>query len=200
MSSFKSLIMSVAGTFALAIAAGATASNYNPDNLQQTQIEYIAQICQATMGLKPSEPPVSGVHPGMPHLDTYVSHYQGCIASLSDSIQQASDAQIARQADSDCRAKGLQSDSPELAMCVLTTANGNAGSGLAHVSGPLPSSQTSSMTASHVGSFFYASPHETRLREQNACAQLGLEPYRDDFSHCVKSLETTFFVIDNPLD
>ncbi len=192
------IVILLAATAGFGVAACASAGPYNPDSLPSDQVVRIAQICETTMGLKPSEPPVSGVHPGTPHLDTYVSHYQGCIASLSDSVQSMSDAGSARRADAECRAKGLQSDSAELALCVLTTASAEATSGGAPVSATVAATANGRMTP--VGSFFYASPRETRRREQIACAELGLEPFGDEFAHCVTNLQTTFFAIDNPLD
>jgi hypothetical protein len=191
-------IMTIAATFGVGITACVAAGTYNPDKLGNEQVARIAQICETTMGLKPSEPPVSGVHPGTPHLDTYVSHYQGCIASLSDTVQRASDIGAVHRADADCRANGLQSESSELAMCILTAARDYAATGSAPVT--TRSSPAENVTATRVGSFFYASPEETLNREQNACALLGLAPFGDEFAHCVKGLQTTFFAIDNPLD
>jgi hypothetical protein len=51
-----------------------------------------------------------------------------------------------------------------------------------------------------VGSFFYASAHETARREQQACASLGFEPPYGQFASCVKRLQDTFFAIDNPVE
>jgi hypothetical protein len=179
-------------------SAHASAAAYNPDNLPNGQAERLGQICQTVLGLRPSEPSVPGIHPGTPHLDPNVSHYQGCIASLSDAVQRIGDAGIARRADADCRAKGLRPDSSELAICVLQTAKSYAAEKPASDVSQVPNS--TEPAGQKVRSFFYASPRELLQREQVACAQLGLEPGKDEFSRCVKGLETTFFAIDNPLD
>jgi hypothetical protein len=179
--------------------ACASAGSYNPDNLSADQGGHIAQICQVVMGLKPSEPPISALHPGTPHLDPDVSHYQGCIASLSDSVQSVNDAHAARQADTDCRARGLQDGSSELAVCVLQSANANASHPPVMPASSAPV-RLESEIATSVKSFNYASAHETVRREQLACASLGLEPPGGDFARCVRNLHTTFFAIDNPLD
>jgi hypothetical protein len=181
------------------IPACAATGPYNPDNLGTDQVAKIANICQTTMGLSPKDRPVLGIYMGSPHLKGEVSHYQACIASLSDSVQSVSEAQAASQAHQDCRARGFQSNSPELAECVLQSfrARSNVASTQAH----------SLMVASHseeketrsVKSFFYASPRETRRREEMACAQLGLEPPYGAFASCVELLQDNFYAMDNPI-
>jgi hypothetical protein len=190
----------ISGIAACMFAGGcASAAIYNPDSLATAQIGKIATICRTVMGLNPNEPPVAGLHPGTPHLDPGVSHYQGCIASLSDSLESVLDSRAAKQADADCRNKGLQSGSSELTVCILQTAvtNPNGTAAEAKKSAPLLSEEATKLI--QVGSFSYASARETLRRERLACAQLGLEP-GGGFARCVKNLETTFFAIDNPLD
>ncbi len=146
------------------------------------------------MGLQPSERPVWGTH-----ADTNValgtSHFQGCVTSLSDSLQQVGTADAAAQADQDCRAKGFAPNSPELAVCVLQALNTKTSVATA----PAQTSAAPARTFA-VGSFFYASPRETVRREQLACAQLGLEPPGALFARCVQGLQQTFFTIDNPVE
>lgn len=143
------------------VGCAVASSDYNPDSLPKEQVERIAQICQNVMGLNPSEPPVSGVHPGTPHLDPNVSHYQGCVASLSDSAQRRSDASAARQARLNCRAQGLEPDSPELALCVLRRAESYSASaastgGTSKASPEIDTPETASTSN--------AAPHETLHR------------------------------------
>ncbi len=93
-------------------ACATTTRPYNPDHLGDAQVSRIAGICQTTLGLSPKESPVLGVYLGSPHLDAQVSHYQACIASLSDSVRHVADAAAADQADQDCRARGLGPAAP----------------------------------------------------------------------------------------
>jgi hypothetical protein len=79
-------------------ACAATGGIYNPDHLGDDQAIQIANICQWTLGLYPEEGPVFGVYLGNPHLEPEVSHYQACIASLSDSVQAVTDSATATQA------------------------------------------------------------------------------------------------------
>jgi hypothetical protein len=186
-------------------AACASAAPYNPDNLGSAQIARVAGICQFVMGLRPSERPVWGTHLGDLHLAIGASHYQGCVTSLSDSLQQAGTADAAAQADQDCRARGFAAHTPGLAVCVLQALD--ARTSVTVTSASAAQTQTTAAAPNgapartvQVGSFFYASPRETSRREQLACAQLGLEPPGALFAHCVQGLRSTFFAIDNPVE
>jgi len=179
-------------------ACASTASVYNPDHLRDDQAGTIANICQGTLGLNPKESPVLGVYMGSPHLDAQVSHYQACIASLSDSVQRVTDAATAGQADQECRARGFGSGSPALAECVLDRLHDERNSISASTS-PAGAITAADSLQHPVGSFFYASAGETRRREELACAQLGLEPPNGHFADCVKLLNDNFYAIDNPI-
>ena len=181
------------------LAACAAEPTYNPDNLPAGQFTRVADICQNVMGLSPNERLEGGYWMGNDRLDYWTSHYRGCIVSLSDSLQNAMDDEATRQADADCRAKGYQPGSPDLALCVLHSVNSH--------SKPAPAQATSGQvslvseqlpTAS--GSFLYASPHENARREEVACAALGLEPSHGAFKSCVKGLNDTFYSIDHPIN
>lgn len=177
------------------MAACATPAPYNPDDFGGARLAQISAICQSVMGLQPSERPQWGLHPGDLHLDPGVSHYQGCIASLSDSLQRAEAARAATLADRSCRSKGLAPSSAALAVCVLQSP------GLpASAANTMPGAGPATARLTRVGSFLYASPREALHREQLACARLGLEPPGELFTGCVKSLRDTFFAIDNPVE
>jgi hypothetical protein len=49
------------------------------------------------------------------------------------------------------------------------------------------------------GTLFYATPQETRRREEEACTAVGIEPPGDAFQACVNDLEDTFHAIDTPI-
>jgi hypothetical protein len=195
----KSLyITASACALAGASAVGCASAPYNPDHLRATELSRVAGICQSVMGLSPEERPVGGNWLGNDRLDYWTSHYDGCVLSLSDSLQSAASSEGAQQAEADCRAKGLPNGSPDLALCVLQAIS----------SRPEPTgSRESVATATPVsaqfaatGSYYRASPHETARREQVACAALGLSPARDAFKSCVRSLNDTFYSIDHPID
>lgn len=179
-------------------ACATTTRPYNPDHLGDAQVSRIAGICQTTLGLSPKESPVLGVYLGSPHLDAQVSHYQACIASLSDSVRHVADAAAADQADQDCRARGLGPGSPALAECVLDRLHDD-GRSAAAAAAPMAAVTAPDGIRHPVGSFFYASARESRHREELACAQLGLEPPNGHFADCVKLLQDNFYAIDNPI-
>ncbi len=182
------------------IAACAAGAPYNPDALAADQISRVTEICQNVMGLSPRDRPVPGLYRGTPHLVGEVSHYQACIASLSDSLRGVNDAELARQAHEACRARGFAPSSPELAECVLQSV-ASAPNRAAAQAAPAPLSRHAVVAQTgSVGSFFYASAHESLRREQLACARLGFEPPLAAFASCVKGLQDTFFAIDNPVD
>jgi hypothetical protein len=180
----------------LGISACAAASPaFNPDGLQEAQLSRVTEVCQNVMGLSPSERLIGGYWMGDSRLDYWTSRYRGCVTSLSDSVQAAGDTQAKQQADSECRAKGYATGSPDLALCVLQTARQTQNAGGTQTTGqhnaePLP-------TAS--GSLFYASAGERRRREELACAATGIDPAGDAFKACVNDLQRTFHAIDTPI-
>jgi hypothetical protein len=190
------LIITACATVLVSTAACATTSSvFNPDGLADAQLDRVTDVCQTVLGLSPKEPLTGGEWSAAgDHLDYWTSHYRGCVTSLSDSVVRISDSQATSQADRDCRARGYASGSPDLALCVLESQDRMR-------STPSASTTTSATLPlpAATGSFFYARPTDTRRREQIACAALGLEPQGGDFTGCVKSLDDTFFAIDNPI-
>jgi hypothetical protein len=158
----------------------------------------VAGICQNVLGLSATERLTGGNWLGNDKLDYWTSHYRGCLASLSDSQQGASDSAVVQQAEDRCRAKGLQPGSPDLALCVLQSANEH----------PEPAASQATATAQVTpgeptaapGSFYFASTSEIARRERVACAALGLSPAQAEFKGCVQQLRATFYAIDHPID
>jgi hypothetical protein len=177
----------------------ATPPAYNPDQLGPGALASVAGICQNVMGLSPTERLTGGNWLGNDKLDYWTSHYKGCIVSLSDSLQNVRDTEVVQQAEERCRAKGLLSGSPDLALCVLQTANAHPEptESQAAAAGQTPVSEKFAAAA---GSYYFASPHETARREQVACAALGLSPAETGFKSCVQQLSATFYSIDHPID
>lgn len=194
------LLLSVAaGVLVLSsLTACAAEPTYNPDNLGTGQFARVASICQNVMGLSPNERLEGGYWMGNDRLDYWTSHYRGCIVSLSDSLQNAADTEETQQADADCRAKGYQHGSPDLALCVLRSVNSRPSP--APVQTAAVATPVSEKLPTASGSFLYASPHENARREEVACAALGLEPSHGAFKSCVKGLSDTFYSIDHPIN
>jgi hypothetical protein len=157
----------------------------------------VAAICQNVMGLSPGERLRGGNWLGNDKLDYWTSYYRGCLTSLSESVQDVRDTQVVQQAEERCRTRGLLPGSPDLALCVLQTANER----------PQPTdSQTTEKGETSViaksaaaGSFYFASPSEAIRREQISCAALGLSPAQAEFKSCVQQLKATFYAIDHPI-
>jgi hypothetical protein len=179
-------------------ACAAATPAFNPDDLQESQLSRVAQVCQSVMGLSPSERLIGGNWMGDSRLDYWTSRYRGCMTSLSDSVQSVSDNQVKQQADRACRAKGYADGSPDLALCVLQSARQNPGTDSAQQRPVSQPGAEALPTAS--GSLFYASAHERRQREELACAAVGIEPTGDAFKACVSDLQKTFHAIDTPID
>ncbi len=182
----------------MSIVACASAAPFNPDQLGAGQADRVASICQNVMGLDPSEPLVWGIHTGVQNLDTWTSHFRGCVFSLSNSLASVNSQQAASQAEQACRAKGLEPGSPDLAVCVLRSAESAPNS--AATSAAAASSPPDRGLTPTAGSFFRASTRQLSQREQLACAELGLEPASGPFESCVSNLKATFFAIDNPVN
>jgi hypothetical protein len=135
---------------------------------------------------------------GNDRLDYWTSKYRGCVVSLSDSLQNATDNQVTQQADVDCRAKGYATGSPDLALCVLRSVNSHPNPAPAQ-SAAAAATPVSEKLPTASGSYTYASPHENARREEVACAALGFEPSHGAFKSCVKGLSDTFYAIDHPI-
>ncbi|MEA3180634.1 MAG: hypothetical protein QOI59_4157 [Gammaproteobacteria bacterium] len=199
MSSRKTLL-SMAAMCAMAcagIVACATHSPYNPAHLSEAQYTKVAGICQNVMGLSPSEPQTGGYWRGNDQLGYFTSHYRGCIVGLSDSLQLVDGSLVMQHAENDCRAKGFRTGSPDLALCVLQTAQSQ--SEPTPVEGSAAAATAVSVKLPTAGSYYRASPQEAVRREQMACAALGLDPAKEAFDRCVKKLDDTFYDIDNPI-
>lgn len=196
-SKFSAAVVCWSG-FACLVGCASTVP-YDPDHLGAAQIARISDICQTTMGLSPKESPVLGIYLGSPHLDREVSHYEVCIASLSDSLLSVAQEEAASKAHQECLAKGLPLGSADLAVCVLERVKVNSVMSSASDSSQAVRSENSAYEPRAVRSFFYASPRETRRREEKACARLGLEPPYGAFAKCVKLLNDNFYAIDNPV-
>jgi hypothetical protein len=180
------------------ISACAAESIYNPDELGNDQYARVSNICQTVMGLSPSEALSGGYWMGNDRLDYWTSKYRGCIVSLSDSLQNAADTETTQRADANCRAKGFDSGSADLALCVLRSVNSRPEPAATQPSGAaaMPVSEKLPVAS---GSYTYASPHEGVRRERAACAALGFEPGHEAFKSCVKGLDDTFYAIDHPI-
>jgi len=164
----------------------------------------IAGICQNVLGLSPTERLTGGNWMGNDKLDYWTSHYRGCLASLSDSQQGARDSAVVQQAEDRCRAKGLQAGSPDLALCVLQSANEHpepaASQATANVPATARAQATSGEPTAAPGSFYFASTNDIARRERVACAALGLSPAQAEFKGCVQQLRATFYAIDHPIN
>ncbi len=142
--------MKVSGAFAVACMTVATcvwAAPYNPARLAADQLAQVERICQNVMGLDPTEPLVWGMHTGVSNLDTWTSHYRGCVLALSNSLSEqraqavanpsaetataggptahpsrsfytASNREISRREQLACAELGLTPDSTAFAGCV----------------------------------------------------------------------------------
>jgi hypothetical protein len=158
----------------------------------------VASVCQHVMGLSPGERLRGGNWLGNDKLDYWTSYYRGCLTSLSESVEDVRDTQVVQQAEQRCRTQGLLPGSPDLALCVLQTANERP-----QPADPLMTEkgETSVFAKSAApGSFYFASPSESARREQVACAALGLSPAQPEFKSCVQRLKATIYAIDHPID
>jgi hypothetical protein len=155
---------------------------YNPGHLAVAQVAQVGQICQNIMGLNPDDRQVQNSWPGDPDPGSYTNDYRGCIAALTTSLQSGAAAQTEEEADSTCRTKGLQPDTPAFAECVLSKVQSTSdASNLRNVSlevKPFDATQGADSSTS-----------EIVRREEQACAAVGLEPGESRFSSCLSGLD-----------
>jgi hypothetical protein len=191
-----SMILASAG---LALAGCASAGTFNPDNLRLSQIGRVVDICQSVVGYHSYDPPSSVWGAATdPRLEPGENDYQGCVASLSDSMKQVDDARGDAASDVDCRRQGYRSGSPGLAECVLHAREAGDQHARAEETS-YGSSRSDYPEDTHKSdSIFGPSPAEMDRREQLACAKVGLSPTDAAFDNCVKKMKDTFYAIDNP--
>ena len=170
----------MAGILALASIAGcAVAGPYNPGNLPADQLAQVGGLCQSVIGLQPGE-----------------AHYVGCVESLSDSLRGLGHSRAVARAHGDCLDRGLKPDTPELAECVLRSAETTPSQAPHLAVRPVSESQEQGSAKS----YFRTSRRDVRRREELSCARLGLEPGTGGFAGCVAGLQATLFAADNPMN
>jgi hypothetical protein len=175
--------MKSAALACVSIVAYATEPTYNPQHLNAAQISQVDEICQAVMGLRPSDTLTENRWPGNPDHGSSTNEYRGCVASLSNSMESIAVARAETQADQNCRAKGLEPGSSDFAVCALQAAEAK------------PGSERIQLAALDAKPFIQQAPKDARTavpgsvsRERLACAEIGLEPQAAAFTACVEGL------------
>ena len=161
---------------AMVLAGAATMALAQPVPAQSAahgQRSPLGDICGATVGLEPGQ-----------------AQYDGCVASLSDSLDGVSQGRALWTAHDACLQKGLKPGSPDLAVCTLRSSQARP----ADASGLT----LASAAPGHAKSYFSASNRDRFHREQLACAELGLNPVAAAFDSCVAGLRSSLFEADNP--
>jgi hypothetical protein len=145
------------------VATPALAASDQPANLSPDQLAQVQQLCQTNLHLRPGE-----------------THFEGCVAGLSDALADASrtDAVLsAREACFNTHSPGTS----DLVECLLTASDG-------------PSTAISSK------SYFRASPDDIARGEKLSCAKLGFDPISGAFEGCVADLAGALDAVDRAPD
>jgi hypothetical protein len=169
------------------LASCASAPPYNPNHLSADQLSQVGEVCQNVLGFRASEPLTDNLWPYNPDSSSSTNRYQGCIATLSNTLSQAELASTARQAEQDCRLQGFVAGSSGLARCVLGVKD-EPGS----PSNPLLASLDPKPLLFSSGGRSSGAP-ATASQEQQACADIGIDPYGAQFASCVQSLKSVAF-------
>jgi hypothetical protein len=125
------------------------------------------------------------------------AHYDGCVASLMDTLETERLSHAVQQANEDCLAQGRERGSPDLAVCVVQTTE-------SHPERAGPSVSIRELTTVRLAqpggikSYFSTSSEDRFRRSQLACALLAVNPAYETSSDCVADLQLTLFAIDNP--
>ena len=167
----------------VSIAAYATEPAYNPQHLNAAQISQVDEICQTVMGLRPSDALTDNLWPGNPDHGSSTNEYRGCVASLSQSMENIPAARAENKADQNCRAKGLEPGSSDFAVCALQAVEAKPGSERIQLASldakPFIEQARKDAPAAVPGSV---------SKERVACAEIGLEPKAAAFTSCVEGL------------
>jgi hypothetical protein len=167
------------------VAACAAAPPYNPFRLSADQLSQVGEVCESTMGFRPSGALTDSLWPGNPDPATSSNSYRGCVATLSISLKETATARASRQAERECVSKGFATSSSDLALCVL-------------MADEVPAPANDTRLASTTVKPFLVSTEPAYSghvpsgvpKEKLACAEIGLNPNEDAFSACVRSLKS----------
>jgi len=163
----------IVGVLALTgAAANAQAMSNTSDNPTSGQLAQARQICESVIRVQPGE-----------------EHFAGCVSSLTGSLQSAGRIRAVVQARNACFAEGLKPDSADLSLCLLRADGATASP--SEMANTIEIGMKQSSEA-EVSTSFDAVFH----REQQACAQLGIDPAFGTFDSCVASLQDTLQRID----
>ena len=175
--------MKSAALACVSIAAYAIQPTYNPQHLNAAQISQVDKICQTVMGLRPSDALTDNLWPGNPDHGSSTNEYRGCVASLSQSMENIAAARAESQADQNCRAKGFEPGSSDFAVCALQAVEAKSGSDRIQLASldakPFIGQARKDASAAIPGSV---------SKERLACAEIGLEPKAEAFTSCVEGL------------
>lgn len=175
--------LALLATAAVASTCLAADPAYNPYHLSAAEIAKVATICQNVMGLHPDAELTDNLWPADPDPARSTNDFRGCTAALSSSLQRAAAARQATQAEQDCRSLGLTDGSSELAMCMLKAEQAATPARPIQLAAL---SVTPFLAAATAGPSGHASA--TLRREQQSCAELGLDPREAEFARCVQGL------------
>src|SRR5579862_4059614 len=156
----------------------AMASSDAAHNRSADQIAYARDLCTGVVGIYPGE-----------------EHFKGCVSSLTDSIQSASQEHAIVQARSKCFAQGYNPGSSDLALCLLQAANAHP---VAGAWTPLVDLNGIDNRDDRAMFNFTSSLGTISDREQQACARLGFDPAFGDFASCVADLQSVVQNTDMP--
>jgi len=168
--------------FAGIVAQAQASSDFN-NGPTPNQLAQARQICESIMRVRPGE-----------------EHFDGCVSSLTDSLEVASHSRIMQQAHNDCFAKGLKPNTSDLAVCILQAADTNTNTDSTNPPNIANMNASQAEDAELSGSAFAASPDVIFRREQLACAQIGFDPAFGAFANCVANLSVTLESVDHPED
>jgi hypothetical protein len=171
------LVAAVAGLVS-SVGGYASAAPYNPSDPPPPQLAAVGRICQNVMRLQPGE-----------------EHFVGCVESLSSAVQgQNQRRQWARARDA-CLTQGLKDNTPGFAACVLQSGRS------ANLADDTSAIRISGADTPVSGKSYYAaSPQDMRLREETACAELGIDPGTTAFDACIGNLGGALFAADHPMN
>ncbi len=155
----------------ISIASCASVPPYNPDHLTANQVSRVAGICQEVMGLRPTEPLTENLWPGDPDPASETNDYRGCIAVLSTSLVEGVTG---------CWTGHFVPDSQDTATCAPSAEDAHGAS---------RGTQLASLTVTAFQQTNSPRQPAAKLsREQQACAEIGLDRNQDAFQSCVHGL------------
>jgi len=125
----------------------------------------------------------------------------GCVSTLLDALSAKAQGEVYAADDADCTRQGLANGTADFSACVLdlNRAYANApASDKARYGGARETVVVDARKGADIDDRFPGTFAARHRREEDSCAQVGLDPGSTPFAYCVAGLDDAIYTADTP--